>query len=62
MLENFQWFLVLPEPFILIDTQRPWRNLSLKIFLDYIPGHEDQGKSGKMLVLYHKNSGALGDY
>lgn len=62
MLENFQWFLVLPEPFILIDTERPWRNLSLKIFLDYISGHEDQGKSGKMLMLYHKNSEALGDY
>lgn len=61
MLENFQWFLVLPELWILVDVQRPWRNLSLKIFLHYISRQENKGKSGKMIVLYYKNSEALRD-
>lgn len=61
MLENLQWFLVLPELSILVDVQRPWRNLSLKIFLRYISRQENKGKSGKMIMLYYKNSEALGD-
>lgn len=61
MLENFQWFLVLPELLILVDIQRSWRNVSLRIFLDYISGQENKGKSGKMVMLYYKNSEALGD-
>lgn len=59
MLENFQWFLVLPELLILADVQRPWRNL--KIFLDYASEQENKGRSGKMIMLYYKMSEAVGN-